>query len=148
MTSDERARDGAFIWPVRVYYEDTDSTGLVYHANYLRFMERARTEWMRSHGFELGEVLERYAVLFTVSRLQVEFQKPASFDDRLEVSVEVERLGAASLNLAQRIWRARAELLCRATVRIACVEAGSIRPCAIPKKLMSELKRDRRSITA
>lgn len=146
--SEDRARDGVFVWPVRVYYEDTDSTGLVYHANYLRFMERARTEWMRSHGFELGEIHERYAVLFTVSRLQIEFLKPASFNDRLEISVEVERLGAASLHLAQRIWRARGELLCRGTVRIACVEAGGIRPCAIPKNLMSELQRDRRSITA
>ena len=145
---EDRARDATFIWPVRVYYEDTDSTGLVYHASFLRFMERARTEWMRSHGFELSQVETQHAVLFTVSRLQIEYLKPASFNDRLEVSVEIERMGAASLSLSQRIWRAERELLCRASVRIACVDAYRMRPCAIPKILLSELQRDRRSITA
>lgn len=142
------ARDDAFVWPVRVYYEDTDSTGLVYHASYLRFLERARTEWLRSHGFELGEVAERHGVLFTVSRLAIDYVKPATFNDELEVSVEVERIGAASLHLAQAIRRAGGELLCRATVRIACVDDDAMRPSAIPKTMISELKRDRRSITA
>lgn len=146
--AEEKPRGCAFIWPVRVYYEDTDSTGLVYHANYLRFMERARTEWLRSLGFDLGEVEQQHGILFTVSRVQIEYLKPASFNDRLEVSVEVDRVGAASLLLAQRIWRARGEILCRGAVRIACVDAGGIRPHAIPKILMSELQRDRRSFTA
>ena len=132
-----------FIWPVRVYYEDTDSAGIVYHASYLRFMERARTEWLRSLGFELPELENRYRVLFTVSRMQIDFLRPARFNDMLDVILRRARMGRASFVLEQLVCRADREPLCRAEVRIACVNALNLRPCPIPEAVCMELKRDR-----
>jgi len=130
-----------FVWPVRVYYEDTDSAGVVYYANFLKFMERARTEWLRSLGFEQDVLRARHGVLFAVSRVTVEYLKPACFNDRLAVGVKMLRHGRASLRLAQPVTRG-AELLCRGEVRIGCVGAGDLRPRAIPSFVMSELRRD------
>lgn len=141
-------RSEDFIWPVRVFYEDTDSTGLVYHASFLRFMERARTEWLRSFGFELPALRQQYNVLFTVSRLQIDYLMPARFNDMLDVGVGLSRLGGASFMLDQGIRRESKELLCQGTVRIACVDAESMRPRSIPQSICSELKRDCRSIPA
>jgi len=131
-----------FNWPVRVYYEDTDSAGIVYHASYLRFMERARTEWLRSLGFDLPDLSAEYEVLFTVSRLHIDYLRPAYFNDLLDVGVRLTRLGRASFMLEQSLYRAARDLLCRAEVRIACVDAMSLRPRAIPKAVCTELKRD------
>jgi len=132
-----------FIWPARVYYEDTDSAGIVYHASYLRFMERARTEWLRSLGFELPELAVRHGVLFTVSRLHIDYLRPAHFNDMLDVILRPTRIGRASLQLEQLICRTRRETLCRADVRIACVDASNLRPRPIPEPVCMELKRDR-----
>lgn len=131
-----------FNWPVRVYYEDTDAAGIVYHAGYLRFMERARTEWLRSFGLELPAVREEHQALFTVSRMHIEYRRPALFNDMLNVSLALTRMGGASFLLDQRIHRSAEELLCRAEVRIACVDANTLRPRPIPQAVLTELKRD------
>lgn len=127
---------------MRVYYEDTDCAGIVYHASFLRFMERARSEWLRSLGFDLPVLRIEHEVLFTVSRLRIEYLQPAQFDDLLDVSVGLTRSGGASFLLDQRIRRAPLELLCRAEVRIACVHATTLRPRPIPRDIRTELKRD------
>ena len=131
-----------FNWPVRVYYEDTDSAGIVYHASYLRFMERARTEWLRSLGFDLPDLSAEYEVLFTVSRLHIDYLRPAYFNDLLDVGVRLTRLRRASFMLEQSVCRMPHELLCRAQVRIACVDAKRPRPRPIPQAVCTELKRD------
>ncbi|HEY5700866.1 MAG TPA: tol-pal system-associated acyl-CoA thioesterase, partial [Gammaproteobacteria bacterium] len=113
----------AFFWPVRVYYEDTDAAGLVYYANYPKFMERARTEWLRALGFEQTDLRDRHGIVFAVSRMEVDFLKPARFNDTLSVTVEIARAGRASLDLMQRVVRGAEELVCRGNIRIACVEA-------------------------
>ncbi len=92
-----------FLWPVRVYYEDTDSGGVVYYANYLKFMERARTEWLRSLGFEQDQLLEKEGVLFAVRRVEVDYRRPARFNDALTVSASIKSRGKASLTFQQEI---------------------------------------------
>lgn len=127
---------------MRVYYEDTDCAGIVYHASFLRFMERARTEWLRSHGFDLPDLRIEHGVLFTVSRLRIEYLQPAQFNDLLDVGLKLTRFGGASLLLDQNAYRKPRELLCRAEVRIACVDATTMRPRPIPQAVCTELKRD------
>ena len=130
-----------FRWQVRVYYEDTDSGGVVYYANYLRFMERARTEWMRVLGFEQDELLDRDGILFAVRSASVDFLKPARFNDLLSVSCGVVKHGRASLTFEQVIARdgATQEPLCTGQVRIACLEAASFQPQAIPEYILKEI---------
>ncbi|MEE8482722.1 MAG: tol-pal system-associated acyl-CoA thioesterase, partial [Acidiferrobacterales bacterium] len=111
-----------FSIPVRVYYEDTDAAGVVYYANYLRFMERARTEWLRSLGFEQDELLRRDGVVFAVRSANLEFIKAARFNDILEVDVVVTTKGKASVTLKQMVMRGD-ELICSAVVRLACVDS-------------------------
>jgi len=132
----------AFNWSVRVYYEDTDSAGIVYHASYLRFLERARTEWLRKLGFELPVLTSDHQVLFTVSRMRIDYLRPAYFNDLLQVSLALTRMGGASFVLDQSVGRAPRELICRAEVRIACVDATTLRPRPIPHAVGMELKRD------
>jgi len=128
-----------FCWPVRVYYEDTDSGGVVYYANYLRFMERARTEYLRSMGFEQDQLRREQGILFTVHSLQVDFRSPARFNDLLEVSAQVSEIRRASLTFSQTVRRPdQSQLLCGGTVRIACVEAESFKPVPIPEIVRSE----------
>jgi acyl-CoA thioester hydrolase len=124
-----------------VYYEDTDAAGIVYYANHLKFMERARTEWLRSLGFELPDMKSTDGVLFTVAKLNLEYNKPAIFNDTLSVSVEMERMARSYLDLTQRVIRTDEELICRGTVRIACVDAGTLKPRRMPQKLITELQR-------
>jgi acyl-CoA thioester hydrolase len=131
---------GTFSWPVRVYYEDTDSGGVVYYANYLKFLERARTEWLRALGFEQTAIAREHRAAFVVRALSIQYLKPASFDDELAVSVELEELGAGQIVLAQRIARG-AEALVTASVRIACVNTASFRPVRIPGSLSDLLRR-------
>lgn len=120
-----------FSIPIRVYYEDTDAGGVVYHSNYLNFMERARTEWLRSLGFEQDELRREYGVIFAVSAVSIDFQRPARFNELLAVTVEVVRRGAASLQLAQDVRRGE-DTLASAEVRIACIDAERFVPRAIP----------------
>jgi acyl-CoA thioester hydrolase len=94
-----------FTWPVRVYYEDTDAAGVVYHASYLRFLERARTDWLRSLGFEQDRLMRDEGTVFAVAGLKLDFLRPARFNDRLSTDVALLKLGLASLTLAQSITR-------------------------------------------
>jgi len=127
-----------FSIPIRVYYEDTDTGGVVYHSNYLNFMERARTEWLRSFGFEQDELRRRDGVIFAVSAVNIAFRRPARFNELLAVTVEVVRRGAASLTLAQEVRRAD-EVLASAEVRIACIDAERFAPVAIPAAVAARI---------
>mgnify|MGYP001313393000 CR=1 FL=1 len=129
---------GEFIWPVRVYYEDTDSGGVVYHANYLKFMERARSEWLRSLGFEQDSLKNELGVIFAVRAISVDFRKPARFNQLLEVSARIGARGKASLSFEQHI-RHNNELLCSGRVKIACLDAATLKPHPIPKYLLAQL---------
>jgi len=129
-----------FEWPVRVYYEDTDSGGVVYYANYLRFMERARTEFLRSLGFEQDQLIEEHDILFAVRNVHVEYHAPARFNDRLNVSTEIAGRSRASLTFGQRVRRAdEARVLCSATVNVACLAASSFRPRPLPEFILREI---------
>ncbi|HHW79001.1 MAG TPA: tol-pal system-associated acyl-CoA thioesterase [Xanthomonadaceae bacterium] len=135
----------AFVWPVRVYYEDTDSGGVVYYANYLKFMERARTEWLRVRGFEQDALLRDQQLLFAVRTLSVDYHRPARFNDLLTVVSQIVDARGASFLFAQTIQReVGAELLCSARVRVACIDAGTFRARRIPRQLLREIEGDRR----
>ena len=127
-----------FIWPIRVYYEDTDSGGVVYYANYLKFMERARTEWLRSLGFEQDNLRDQEGALFAVSRVSLDLRRPARFNDALRVSVRVKQRRRASLTLEQEIKGESDDgLLCCGEVKVVCVDAERFRPRAIPKSILA-----------
>lgn len=134
---------GAFSWPVRVYWEDTDAGGVVYHAAYVRFFERGRTEWLRDLGFDQGRIRDELGVLFAVRSMEIGFRKPARFDDRLEVSVYDVAARRASLELSQAIRREDEALLCEARVRVACVDAQKFSPVPIPERIRKELMDER-----
>lgn len=127
-----------FHWAVRVYYEDTDAGGVVYHANYLRFMERARTEWLREQGYE-QDVLREEGLIFTVHSAALEFIRPARFNDLLDVSVSITKIRGASVDIQQTITDQTGETVCEGNVRIACVDATTLRPRPIPKNMFPEL---------
>jgi len=126
------------IWPVRVYYEDTDSGGVVYYANYLKFMERARTEWLRSLGFEQDRLLEEEGVIFAVRKATIDFRRPARFNELLRVVSRIKRQGKASLTFQQEIFRDVDDLLqCDGEIVIACLDAAGFRPSPIPRNLLA-----------
>lgn len=128
-----------FAFRVRVYYEDTDAGGVVYYANYLKFMERARTEWLRSFGFSQDELARELGVVFAVRSVKLDFLKPARLDDLLTVSVAVRRRGSASLTFHQTI--AKGELiLCEGEVKVACIDAKAFTAKAIPDEIVSKLQ--------
>lgn len=131
----------AFTWPVRVYYEDVDLGGIVYYANYLRFLERARTEWLRALGIEQLPLKEQHGLIFAVVELHSRFRKPARFDDLLQVSCTVLEVTRASLTLRQEIHRQQqhGELLLDGQVRLACLDAHALRPQPLPPPLVSKL---------
>lgn len=121
-----------FNWPVRVYYEDTDSGGVVYHANYLNFMERARTEWLRALGFEQTMLKNELGIIFVVHSMTIVFKSPALFNDMLEIKSQRIKLGFGSMEFLQIIVRDE-QLLLEATVKLACVDAVSFKPVVIPE---------------
>lgn len=130
-----------FQWPVRVYYEDTDNGGVVYYANYLRFMERARTEWLRSLGFEQDRLIEKHDILFAVRNVSIDYHAPARFNDRLNVSVEVTKRTRASLTFSQVVAREddAGNPLCSARVTVACLAASAFRPRPLPEFILREI---------
>ncbi|MDP2902656.1 MAG: tol-pal system-associated acyl-CoA thioesterase [Methylovulum sp.] len=130
-----------FIWPVRVYYEDTDAGGVVFYANYLKFFERARTERLRAMGYEQDELLSKEGLLFAVRSVQVDYLIPARFNQLLHVSAKVSAVKRASLTFAQEITRGD-DRLCTGMIRIACLDADTMRPKAIPKYLLEQLKHE------
>lgn len=127
-----------FEWPIRVYYEDTDSGGVVYHSNYLNFMERARTEWLRSLGFEQDELITNYQCIFAVHSIQLNFRRPAKFNDLLLVQSRITNLSGASFEFEQKIFRDD-ELLSEAVVKIACLNSNRFRPMAIPEFIQNAI---------
>ena len=127
----------AFVWPVRVYYEDTDSGGVVYYANYLKFLERARTEWLRALGFEQTELLCDYNVLFVVRRVEIDYLKPAVFNDLLAVTVREHEAGRSWIELDQTIERDG--VLVKARVKIVCVNGLIFKPVAIPPDIKKKM---------
>jgi acyl-CoA thioester hydrolase len=128
----------SFSWPARVYYEDTDAGGVVYYANYLKFFERCRTEWMRHLGFDQGGLAREQGVLFVVAGLEVKYIRPARLDDALAIEAQVVERLAGSLVFEQRAMRGE-ELLCWARVKIACVDAERLRPTRLPAVLLAAL---------
>ena len=130
---------GPFSWPVRVYWEDTDAGGVVYHARYVAFLERARTEWLRARGWGQELLRARDDLVFAVRSMQIDFRAPARLDDQLQVSVRLLECRGASLVLAQRIERGDGVLL-DAKVGIAALRASDFRPRPIPQPMSNELK--------
>jgi acyl-CoA thioester hydrolase len=132
-----------FSWPARVYWEDTDGGAIVYYANYLRFLERSRTEWLRAHGHSQRQLAQELGILFPVVSIQVDYRAPARLDDELEVTCEPRLEGAATLRFAQRIYRGagsgHGQLLAEASVRVACVDAHSLRPRRLPPFVLEAL---------
>ena len=150
-----------FYWPVRVYYEDTDNGGVVYYANYLKFMERARTEWLRSLGLEQDRLISEQGIIFAVRSVQVDYLKPALFNQLLSVSAEIIETGKASLTFKQEVVVDKKnktensitkggeseavsldQVLCRGQIKIACLDVSSMRPCAIPDSVRKEILGD------
>ena len=126
-----------FSWPVRVYYEDTDAGGIVYYGNYLKFMERARTEWLRSCGIDVARLADTDRLMFTVRTITLDFLKPARLSDNLDVSVTVGRIRKVSVELEQAVVRT-GDVLCTGQVRLACVDVDTLKPKAMPKSLVGE----------
>ena len=129
----------AFSWPARVYWEDTDAGGVVYHARYLAFMERARSDWMRALGWDQGVLRDRDDQVFVVRAMDIDFRAPARLDDQLQVSVRLLECRGASFSVGQHIERDGA-LLVEARVRIAALRASDFRLRPIPDALLTELK--------
>lgn len=135
--------NAVFRWPVRVYFEDTDTGGIVFYANYLKFFERARTEWLRAAGIGQQALAEKARRMFVVKSTAIDYHAPARLDDRLEITVVVEKLGRASVNFHQEAWLADAEpprLLCSGSIRVGCVDTLTLRPDTIPAEVDAELR--------
>ena len=130
-----------FIWPIRVYYEDTDAGGVVFYANYLKFFERARTEMLRAMGYEQDELTANEGIIFAVRSMQVDYLSPARFNELVQVSAEVILAKKVSLTFEQLITRGDV-VLCSSIIRIACLDALTLRPKAIPENLLELLKNE------
>ena len=128
-----------FAWPIRVYYQHTDAGGVVFHANYLSFMECARTELLQSLGFDLGELARRDRVLFVVHSAQIAYHKPALLNELLTVTAQVKRVGRARLEFDQAVMR-REEVLASAELSLACVSAKNYRPVAVAEAIRKKLE--------
>jgi acyl-CoA thioester hydrolase len=137
----------AFAWPVRIYWEDTDAGGIVFYANYLKFFERARTEWLRSLGIEQSALRSSTGGIFVVGETSVRYHRPARLDDELLVTVRVRDMGRASLIIAQQALLLGSDdstagaLLCEGTIRIGWVEAQTLKPARIPPTILEALTR-------
>jgi len=128
-----------FHWPIRIYYEDTDAGGVVYHTNYIKFMERARTEWLRHLGFEQDELRDNDGVIFAVRSVQVDYFLPAKFNDELCVSSKVTQKGKASISIEQEVLRS-SDMLCKGVIKVATLDDKSFKPRAMPENLYSAIK--------
>ena len=132
-----------FSWAIRVYYEDTDAGGIVFYANYLKFFERARTEWLRAAGVEQLALMDAHGVMFVVKSTTVDYHAPAKLDDELKLTVVVERLGRASIQFVQEAWRingTQAQLLTTGRIKVGCVDSSAFRPCQIPAEVLLKIK--------
>ncbi|HEY0942248.1 MAG TPA: tol-pal system-associated acyl-CoA thioesterase [Steroidobacter sp.] len=130
--------EAPFTWPVRIYWEDTDAGGIVYYANYLKFMERARTEWLRAAGIEQLPLKEQHGLMFVVVDIEAQYRQPARYGDELLVTCTIVGRRRASLTFRQQVYRGglQGEVLVEGKVRVACLDAVNLRPTALPKELM------------
>lgn len=131
------AAHGIFQWQARVFYEDTDAGGVVYYANYLKFMERARTEWLRSHGFDQSMLARQHGVVFVVRRVLVEYRRPARLDDLLNITVLPADIGRSRIDLKQTVECNG--VLVEGEVQIACVDAATFKPVGIPSAVKEKI---------
>lgn len=135
-----------FSWPLRIYYEDTDAGGIVFYANYLKFFERARTEWLRMKGINQNALADSHQLLFVVKNAAIDYHAPAKLDDELKLIVTVKRFGRASLEFRQEAWRVTGDvpcLLATGDIKIACVSSGALRPRSIPDDILVKIKSDK-----
>ncbi len=142
MTSTEQP--ATFWWRVRVYYEDTDTGGVVFYANYLKFFERARTEWLRAAGIGQQWLSEAHGAMFVVKHTEVDYHAPAKLDDELKLSVMVERQGRASVQFVQQAWRIQGEqatLLATGRIKVGCVSNASFKPQPIPEPVLACIRK-------
>ena len=128
-----------FHHPVRVYWEDTDAGGIVFYANYLKFFERARTEWLRALGHSQQEMVDTTGCMFVVQDTRVRYLKPARLDDALVITVDVQERGRASLRIAQQAWCGE-RLLAEGEIRIGCVERATMKPTRIPGPILEAIE--------
>lgn len=135
--------DKVFTWDIRIYYEDTDTGGIVYYANYLKFFERARTEWLRSLGLHQQHIAENEQCQFVVKNVTTNYRLPAKLDDALSITVEIEQIKKASIVFKQAAWRVADStpvLLAEGVITIACVDTSSLRPKAIPETILQSMQ--------
>lgn len=123
-----------FVFPIRVFYEDTDAGGVVFYANYLKFCERARTEWLRKLGFDQSKLDSELGLIFVVSETSLTYKKPAKLDDILSIHTEVESMGKASIVFSQDIYREN-ELLVKSKITVCCIKRDGFKPSAIPESV-------------
>lgn len=126
-----------FAWPVRVYYQDTDAGGVVYHASYVNFMERARTEWLRTQGYSNAGLMQEFGVMFVVRSMRLDYLRPALLDDMLSVTAQVVEIGSSRLTLEQTVCRDEM-LLTEGEVHLVCVSKESFKPVRVPEVLRSQ----------
>jgi acyl-CoA thioester hydrolase len=128
-----------FNWTVRVYYEDTDAGGIVFYANYLKFFERARTEWLRAAAIGQQELLDQEGVAFVVKNANIDYVAPARLDDEIRLATTIEKLGRASVQFFQQAWRGE-QLLASASVKVGCVDAANMRPRPLPDAVAAKMR--------
>jgi acyl-CoA thioester hydrolase len=128
-----------FSLPIRVYFQDTDAGGVVYHANYLNFMERARTEWMRTHGYSNAGLMKEFGVVFVVRSLKLDYLKPALLDDMLNVTAQIKDIGRSRVSLLQKVLR-KDEVMLEAEVHLVSVSIESFKPVSVPEVLRNQWK--------
>jgi acyl-CoA thioester hydrolase len=130
-----------FDWTVRVYYEDTDAGGIVFYANYLKFFERARTEWLRAAGIGQQELLDAEGMAFVVKNASIDYVAPARLDDEIKLTTTIQKLGRASVHFFQQAWRGE-QLLTTANVKVGCVDAKTMRPRSLPDAVAAKMRSD------
>ena len=128
-----------FTWTVRVYYEDTDAGGIVFYANYLKFFERARTEWLRAAGVDQQALIEREGAAFVVKNATIDYHAPARLDDEITLTLAIEKLGRASIAFVQKAWRGEL-LLVEASVKVGCVDIATVRPRSLPGDVADKMR--------
>lgn len=128
-----------FTWPVRVYYEDTDAGGIVFYANYLKFFERARTEWLRAAGIGQQELIASDNAGFVVKSASIDYHSPARLDDELTLTLSIEKLGRASVQFAQKAYKGD-QLLVEASVKVGCVDLATVRPRSLPEHVAAKMR--------
>lgn len=129
----------SFKWSVRIYFEDTDSGGVVYHSNYLKFMERARTEWLRSLNLNQADLKKKDKIMFVVAKVYIDYKKAAQFNDALDIETSVDNIGASKVDLTQNIMK-NSELYTSAKISIACIHSETFKPQRIPKLIKQQME--------